>query len=136
MQSSMDLIVLSCTNSNLLYRQRRHNCNPKNNCDIIVTQKTTVVFGNISTVVASCKTLHWTQMTNGSNVSKHEKCCFSHNLQKISKLWKISEKIFLSEFFYSHMKNSLKKNYQKKHFCQKRILRSCEKQCFLHLEHI
>ena len=36
--------------------------------DIIVTQITTVVFGNIATVVASCKTLHWMQMADGSNV--------------------------------------------------------------------
>ena len=28
----------------------------------------TVVFGNIATVVASCKTLHWVQMADGSNV--------------------------------------------------------------------
>ena len=28
----------------------------------------TVVFGNIATVVAWCKTLHWMQMADGSNV--------------------------------------------------------------------
>ena len=28
----------------------------------------TVVFGNVATVVASCKMLHWTQMADGSNV--------------------------------------------------------------------
>ena len=28
----------------------------------------TVVFGNVATVVASCKTLHWMQMEDGSNV--------------------------------------------------------------------
>ena len=28
----------------------------------------TVVFGNIATVVASCKMLHWMQMADGSNV--------------------------------------------------------------------
>ena len=38
--------------------------------DVIVTQITTVVFGNVATVVATCKTLH----------------CFSHDLQKIFKL--------------------------------------------------
>ena len=36
--------------------------------DVIVTQITTVVFGNVATVVVSCKALHWTQMANGSNV--------------------------------------------------------------------
>ena len=28
----------------------------------------TVVFGNIATVVTSCKMLHWMQMADGSNV--------------------------------------------------------------------
>ena len=28
----------------------------------------TVVFGNVTTVVVSCKMLHWTQMADGSNV--------------------------------------------------------------------
>ena len=28
----------------------------------------TVVFGNVATVVASCKTLHWMQIADGSNV--------------------------------------------------------------------
>ena len=36
--------------------------------DIIVTQITTLVFGNVATVTASCKTLHWMQMADGSNV--------------------------------------------------------------------
>ena len=33
--------------------------------DITVTQITTVVFGNVATVVALCKTLHWMQMADG-----------------------------------------------------------------------
>ena len=36
--------------------------------DVIVTQITTVVFGNVATVVALCKMLHWMQMADGSNV--------------------------------------------------------------------
>ena len=36
--------------------------------DVIVTQITTVVFGNIATVVEMCKMLHWMQMADGSNV--------------------------------------------------------------------
>ena len=36
--------------------------------DVIVTQITVMVFGNITTVVVSCKTLHWMQMADGSNV--------------------------------------------------------------------
>ena len=43
-------------------------CPIQSSMDIIVTQITTVVFGNIATVVALCKTLHWMQMANGSNV--------------------------------------------------------------------
>ena len=35
---------------------------------VIVTQITTVVFGNIATVVASCKTFPWMQMANRANV--------------------------------------------------------------------
>ena len=52
---------MSRTNSNLL-------CPIQSSADVIVTQITTVVFGNVATVVASCKTLHWTQMADGSNV--------------------------------------------------------------------
>ena len=36
--------------------------------DVIVTQITTVVFGNIATVVTLCETLYWMQMVNGRNV--------------------------------------------------------------------
>ena len=36
----------------------------------------TVVFGNIATVVASCKALHWTQMADGSNVFSIQKSLF------------------------------------------------------------
>ena len=61
MQSSADVIVMSHTNSNLL-------CPVWSSMDVIVTQITTVVFGNVATVVASCKMLHWTQMADGSNV--------------------------------------------------------------------
>ena len=43
-------------------------CPIQSSMDVIVTQITTVVFGNIATVVALCKTLHWMQMANGSNV--------------------------------------------------------------------
>ena len=57
----------------------------------------TVVFGNIATVVASCKTLHWMQMADESNVFKHEKNCFSHNLQEISTLRNFRK---FPEFFF------------------------------------
>ena len=53
--SSSDVIVMSRTNSNLSYgTQYGHNCNQ---------------FGNIATVTASCKTLHWRTMQTSFTVS-------------------------------------------------------------------
>ena len=37
-------------------------CPVWSSADVIVTQITTVVFGNIATVAASCKMLHWMQI--------------------------------------------------------------------------
>ena len=55
-----------------LYGTCRHclygTCPVWSSADVIVTQLTTVVFGNVATVTASCKTLHWMQMADGSNV--------------------------------------------------------------------
>ena len=48
----------------------------------------TVVFYNVATVVASCKTLHWMQMADGSNV----------NLGTLENF----QTFFLSEFVFFH----------------------------------
>ena len=47
---------MSHTNSNLL-------CPVQSSVDVIVTEITTMVFGNVATVVALCKMLHWAQIT-------------------------------------------------------------------------
>ena len=60
----------------------------------------TVVFGNVATVVALCMMLHWTQMAD-QMCSKHEKHCFSHDLQKISKLRNFGK--FLENFFHLNL---------------------------------
>ena len=63
-----------------------------------------MVFGNLATVVVSCKMLHWMQIADRSKcVSKHEKNCFSHNLQEISTLRNFQKFLdfgkFLENFF-------------------------------------
>ena len=67
--SNADVIVVSHKNSNLPYGTLDTGTLSNTvRADVILTQITTVVFGNVATVVVSCKMLHWMQMTNESNV--------------------------------------------------------------------
>ena len=66
-------------------------CPIRSSMDVIVTQITTVVFGNVATVTLQLL-LHHARRYIGCKwpmdkmCSKHEKHCFSHDLQEIFKL--------------------------------------------------